>query len=463
MTLHPRSLALAAALVAASPMAAAASSAPACMIWSAPEVIRSLADGRVDANYAVVGMDGAGRAILLYSETSADDPTEETVFARHRSAQGVWGDPVPVWLNPADPLGRRSSLELSVGSGGHALVSGRRFGNGERPTHMAAYDPNTGWQAPVQPLDPGNGLSPPTVAMAPNGRGLAAWPATTSYRPDIRARAWTPATGWGPDELVPENRNSLRTFKLAINARGQALLTYSLGRGDDVYARFRNANGGWGRASKLSQVRGGPQEDYNRPQPALNAAGDAWVTWSDRRGRVRTVMVNSFDRHTRQWLEAPVPLSTLDMDAEDPVLRLNEQGQVLVGWHQTYFHYFHDNKERIQTRLYTPTQGWGPTNDLNRRGRSSGTPGLALDEAGNATTVWPQITPNRGWHLHTLAQPVGEPALSGRLHANGSVAKEFWLMADGEGRHAIVVFIRQESPDRLELVSQIGQLGDCPP
>jgi len=446
-----------------SPLAAANPPGPACMVWSAPEVIRSLADGRVAANRVAVGMDGTGRAILLYGETSADNPTEETVYARHRAAQGVWGDPVPVWQTVVGSDARPSYLALSVGANGHALASGRRADNTLRPTRMAAYDPDTGWQAPVELLDMAGDFSPPTVAVGPDGRGLAAWVATTRHR--IRARAWAPATGWGPDEQVTPGRSSLRSPKLAVNARGQALLTYGQGsRGDDVYARFRNAHGAWGRATQLNVRNGGLLEEIMGPQPALNAAGDAWVTWSDRRGRIRTVMVSSFDRHTRRWLETPVPLSALDVDAEDPVLRLNEQGQMLVGWHQSYFLYLHDNKERIQTRLYTPSQGWGPVNDLNRRGRSSGTPGLALDEAGNATTVWPQITPNRGWHLHTLAQPMGAPAVSGRLHANGSVATEPWQMADGEGRHAIVVFIRQESPGgSRELVSQVGQLGDCPP
>lgn len=432
------------------------------MVWSAPEVIRSLADGRVDAERVAVGMDGVGRAMVLYGETSVDNPKEETVYARHRAVQGAWGDPVPVWQTVVRRA-EASYLTLSVGANGYALAAGRRISNYGRPARMAAYDPNTGWQAPVQPLDPHQGgVDPPTVAVGPDGQGLAVWESDETGANGLRARSWAPATGWGPNEVAAAALDFARAYKLAVNAHGQALLTYGQGDYSEVYAQFRSADGAWSPPRRLAR-RGNDSFWLVNPQPALNAAGDAWVTWSNskRRGPVRTVVISSFDRLTLKWLETPVSLSAPGVDAQDPVLRLNEQGQMLVGWHHVGRYYPH--RERVQNRLYTPTQGWGPVTDLSRLGRSSGPPGVALDEAGNATTVWPQITPGRGWHLHTLAQPMDAPAVSGRLHANGSVAEGPWQMADGDGRHAIVVFTRPADAGSTELVSQIGQLGECPP
>lgn len=252
-----------------------------------------------------------------------------------------------------------------------------------------------------------------------------------------------------------------RTPKLAINAHGQALLTYELNY-SDVYARFRSASGVWSSPRRLTRRNSDREDWWMNPQPALNVAGDAWVAWSNqkRHGPVRTVVISSFDRLTHRWLEAPVLLNAPGVTADDPVLRLNEQGQMLVSWEQGGL--FHT---RAQTRLYTPTQGWAPVTDLSRAGRSYRPPGIALDEAGNATTVWAQFTSDQSGHLHMLAQPLGAPAVDGRLHAHDTLEDSLapWRMAESEGQHAIVVFVRRVPGSRKELVGQVGHLGDCPP
>lgn len=234
------------------------------MPWTQAERIAPNADSVND-----VGIDGAGRAVLIYRP-------------RKGKALVVGGSPITGWSQPR-PL-TFGAATLSVGAGGAAVASyssGRNAGRHE----TISMSPSGIWRAPVrQPV--ARGTSPePTVAIDGAGRALYVW-----WEEDGRlmARRSGAAGGWRAPCVLADEAPSPRYFddvdsQVDVNARGDAVVMWRVkDPAPQLWVRLKPAGQAW---TRPVEVTGNSSRLLGEFRAAIGPRGHAAIAWTtgDRR------------------------------------------------------------------------------------------------------------------------------------------------------------------------------------
>jgi len=111
---------------------------------------------------------------------------------------------------------------------------------------------------------------------------------------------------------------------VAVSRTGDAIATWTLGRGNDLIAQAATlpAGGAWGRPDDLSRTGGLARG----PQIAVDQAGEAVATW------VRAGVVQAATRAVGQTWGPPADLSDSSVTAGSPRLSVSASGAALVTW-----------------------------------------------------------------------------------------------------------------------------------
>ncbi|MDX6554419.1 MAG: hypothetical protein QOD86_614 [Miltoncostaeaceae bacterium] len=259
-----------------------------------------------------------GTAVVAFERY--DPPNgHSVVMAASRAPGAPWQRAVEVG-RPGAAYEYGLDPDAAAGTRGRAVVVWSDRGSGILASSRSAAGT---WSAPVELAGRGYG---PKVAMATDGRALAAWATTDqsaiTQRIDVRERA---AGGrWAPVRRVTgPSGTSAGDPVLAMGARGQALLAVPRGEGTSlaVHVATRLTSGPFDALRRLPVPMAVP------PPPALSPAVDAagaiaGVAW--RAGdRVRYV--------SRRPGAAWSPVRSLGAASQPPALAA-AGGRLLVAW-----------------------------------------------------------------------------------------------------------------------------------
>jgi hypothetical protein len=402
----PRIAILAAAALAALPAAADAGPAP----WRVPEEIsgrlgslpfgHDLAVGRTgavvaawDRRRAPAGVEAArrerpsqgfGDPRTLEASALADNPAAgvaadgRTTVAWLRSLAPPWA----VVLPPAGPSGPPApfasggnrDLDIGVDRGGGAVAVFTTFEPSSRPLALvqAADRPPAAaaFAAPVT-LGPA-GSSDPALAVAPDGRALAAW-----IGPD--GAAWAAlrdfAAGWGPPVRV-SGPGPARAPAVAIGELGDAVV-------------------GWLEEAPMVATRGrsGAWSPPEAVTPPIAAAA---------RGRVALAMAPLGEAVAVGWRQGPAPLSlrvawradssrawrvshiaSPPRNVGEPLLVMGRSGDALVAWSDP-----RPVGSRIRARRVPRGGPIGPVEDVSTGDGLRWMPRMVIGNGGVVTASW---------------------------------------------------------------------------
>ena len=208
-----------------------------------------------------VGIDDAGRAVLLYSTPSED-------------AMAVRGTPTAGWSRPQPLPGR--DMTLAVGAGGAAVVSGLRGAQGLRPYTISMSRSGT-WGAPVP--QPDADFPGPTVAMDGAGRALYLW-----WDEQRLMTRWSERGGsWREPCVLADGVADPRYFDhvashVAVNSRGDALVVWrTKDPAPQLWARAKRAGQAW---TEPIEVTAGTGRLLGEFRAAIGARGHAAIAWT---------------------------------------------------------------------------------------------------------------------------------------------------------------------------------------
>jgi hypothetical protein len=303
------------------------------------------------------------------------------------------------WVSP--PLAGRALASLFV------LVTVVNCGGSGTPSPI----PSPGWGVP-ETLGTTGSLAP--LAGDGNGDGVVAWlPLTAPDGPfSMVARAFAPATGWGPmATVVPSRSSTVGSPVAAMDPSGTAIVLWS---GIDGFFATTSIAGGWGSPSLIAAPAGEfPSIIFPNPSFGFSAPGSALAIWTvPGRGLYASRLEPGLG-----WGAPTTVRSTAVADQAAPALAVTTTGFALAAWNE--------NGTQIWWSTFDPSRGWAvaqqlqPT-DLQLTDSSRPVYGVvaASNAAGDGVLAWIQHNLVFASHFTSLGGPE-PPAVLGRGGPNG--------------------------------------------
>ncbi len=304
-----------------------------------------------------VGIDRAGNILAAYSMLR-DAGERLVVYAQRRPAGGQWQQPEVLFEHSRrlDPTIFSTDLKLSVGPRGHALLVLLRENRSTwAPPRAIAFDPASGWGAwtnlgtsQVSGLDV-------TTAVNEHGVGIVILQTLAGDRSAVH---YHPQGGWGQAHNFPQSSAEFAA-SLDLNDSGQAVLTWSgISSKTRVVASMFNPLSGWTTPTPLASTG---WTDYRRgPQAAIDAAGNAFVTWSHKEPTVAPkVVVARFDP-LAGWLPAvELSRSQAGFEATEPTVDA-ANGRAVVVWNAFRGRVHNPATRPSRFSSFDGAMGWSP-------------------------------------------------------------------------------------------------------
>lgn len=306
--------------------------------------------------------------------------------------------------------------------------------NGRDSVVQAAVRPAGGtWSAAEDLSAPIDVAFNADVALE-GGRTVAVWTVIRDRRSSIQSSSRTISGPWAPSEtLSPAVGNSYAPV-VAMGDGGAAVAAWQWTDGVFivVQAASRNGAGDWSAAEVLSA----PGRHASRPVAAMDASGDALVGWVRYNGSWFAAQVAR--RNTGQAWGPAQNLSARGGNASGLDLVMNRRGDAVATWGQSgvvatighVWSAFHPAGAAGWAR-FPVTEGW---RGLNAR--------VAVDEAGNATTVWAG-----SMSISASFKPVGQPWQKNYLLSRFQFANAYPAVTTQAPREATAVWIAANATD----------------
>jgi hypothetical protein len=238
-----------------------------------------------------LALDGQGLGIATWQRSSAGRGTVEIA---EELAPGRWETRSP---NVAD-AGQDTSPAIAAGPGRAALAVWLRVGDGADVVVARERDSAGVWHDSALPLSLPPRAVEPTVAVGPTGEQLVAWcQQTTGGWGVALAHRHASDAGWqrpsAVDDVVSPNILFANQPQVALNARGDALVTWYQSEGAPLMtyvSERRDASGTFSHpaaAEHLSACCAPVSSDPEaNPKAALGPRGEAAVVWVQDNGAV---------------------------------------------------------------------------------------------------------------------------------------------------------------------------------
>jgi hypothetical protein len=352
-------------------VAAAALATPAAATFGPPVPVSPL--GSLAAQPAV---DADGDAVFVWRRS---DGADVRIQARTRSASGVLGPVLTLSARGQDAF----EPQVAVDSDGDALIAWQRS-DGTNHRIQARPLSATGALGLTQNLSPpGEHALHPRLAVDADGDAVAVWqlgdgasdPAATA------GRARSAAGVLSPVQVLSSGGQALSPH-VAISPSGDAVFTWirnSPGHNYRVQTRARSAAGALSAVQTLSQ----DGQDAHLPRVAVDATGDAVLTWQRSDGTNQRVQTRA--RSAAGALSAVQTLSTAAGQGGftlAPEVAVEPDGDAVFVWAR------HETFTRIQGRARTAGGVLGPIQNISGYGVNAGGSSVGMGADGRAVFTW---------------------------------------------------------------------------
>jgi hypothetical protein len=310
--------------------------------WSTPERLSpepaAASQSLFEASDPRVGMDGAGRITVVWSQYAFNDPDRSGLYTR-RHDEVSWGEP----LRLDDGSLPASDPQLAVGAGGRAVAvwiqdtnpydPGKPGGGPRVPNVWARTFDGSAWSLPARigpELTDFEGTERPVVAIDAEGRAFALWEEHRSEQARIGAVRFDPALdAWGEPATIASSvapTDHLSFLSVATDRHGNAFATWtaSLPDSDDasgMASRFDAAGSAWSAPSAFTT-----RWSLDPTRAAMGTTGQGWALYTQPNEAGTSELTARELGADGSWGPAQIIGHGLIADAE-----ANGEGVVLVG------------------------------------------------------------------------------------------------------------------------------------
>ncbi len=288
--------------------------------------------------------------------------------------------------------------QLAMDANGNAIAVWVQYEDGiaRASLRTSRYVAGIGWGA-VQRIDTDTlgEVDIPQIAMDASGNAVAVWRQSRTYPSyyNLWTARYTPATGWGPAELletIDDSRFSHTWVRVAMNGNGQGIVGWVRYDGQaqtdvayTIWAKPFDLAGGWG---ATSQLEGGSGSATSGLSVAINSSGTGFAMWT------RFVSPGGDANHIRSsrfvpgagW-EASMQLGLGSSSGRYRQLAVDAAGNAVAVWEEINFG---TAQYRIKSSRYLVNMGWSSPVSIATPDTISLNPQIVLDASGRATAAW---------------------------------------------------------------------------
>jgi hypothetical protein len=295
-------------------------------------------------------------------------------------------------LIEVDNLGDAAGPQIAFNSAGDGMAVWHQFDGTRNNIWANRYVAATGWgTATLIESDPGDAALP-QVAIDANGNATAVWQQRdVNGRNNIWANRYLVGAGWGAPVAIETNGPSAgddQLARIAMDGNGNAIVVWELSSfsSTTIWANRHVVGTGWATAIQIGS--GNPNGNHVTPQVAMDAAGNAFVAWTQYNGSITNVWGNRFVAGAG-WGTAGSVQSDSTSSGRDPRIAADSSGTAIAVWAQFDVT---TSTDHIWASRYVGGTGWGSATLIQTGNptHQSNLPKIAFDASGNAIAVWNQ-------------------------------------------------------------------------
>lgn len=350
--------------------------------WGTAEVVPGSDNGWMSR----IATDRNGHVIVVWQRTEG---FTSLIWANRYIVGTGWG---VAELVSTDNTVDSNSPEIAADKNGNAVVVWRQAGTMGANQLIGAnqYDPVNGWGTASVISDSNEIADAPQVAFGGNGEALVVWYQSDGTHQTIRSKRYSTNNGWDTTDIVLDNALAMTGGpQIAMNGRGTAIAVWHKSETDNVtlsinvWAKRYAPGTGWGPAIMISDNTG-----FAFPaRVAIDTNGSAVALWRHFNGTNYEIWANRYAEGLG-WGTAVMIGPTSAGDAFPSQVAMDSDGNAFAVWMQIFPGTMHAWVNRYRKDI-----GWGTASFLDTNDAIKGSnPRIAMDDIGNAITVWDQHT-----------------------------------------------------------------------
>ena len=326
-----------------------------------------------------VAMDDLGNAVAVWYRSNGSHDIVQT--RRYNVVAGTWST-----VEDLSAAGQSAyEPQVAMDSSGNAFAVWIRSDGSNFIVQARRYDIVAGtWSAVIDLSAVGQHASRPQVAMDSSGNAVAVWYRSNGSHNIAQSRRYDVVAGtWSAVIDLSASGQSVAIPQVAMDQVGNAFAVWSRQSGINFIVQTRKYNvldDTWSVVTDLSAAG----QNAGGSQVAMDKAGNAVAVWIISDGSNTIVQARRYSVETGTW-QTVEELSVVGQSAFSPQVAMDQSGNAVTVWHRS-----DGSNDIVQTSRYDGEvyYVWQTVEDLSAAGQNTYDPQVASDEFGNAVAVW---------------------------------------------------------------------------
>lgn len=268
-----------------------------CRHWGAASLIENSSLGH--ARFPQIGADNDGNLIAVFL---VDDGGFRSLYASYYNAStGSWGAET---LLENGSAGYAGEPDVAFDDNGNAIVVWAQNDGTRYNIYANHYSASTGSWGTETLIESGNAgdAYAPQIAFDNSGNAIVVWRQHDGTYDSVYANRYTPAGGWGSEELIESGSEDVQNPIIAVDHAGNAIVGWSQSNSayHNILINRYTPTGGWGTAATIAIGNNGNGGALD-PQLAIDATGNATLVWREFDGSKSSIYANRYTASTDSW------------------------------------------------------------------------------------------------------------------------------------------------------------------